>query len=177
MAEAGVAIRECPPRGRICLRGDAGDPRFIAVVATGTGEQPPTIANTGRRGRDAVILWLGPDEWLIDVAAEAEADVARSLEEALSGLHASVATIGDGSVTFSVSGPRAADVLAKGMTLDLDPGRFPAGACARSLLVRIPVLLHRPGGDLAYELTVARSYSDHARLWLEDAALEYSQAS
>ena len=170
---AGIAIRDCPPRGRIGLRGDAGDPRFTAAVATGIGAQPPTVANTSRPGRDAVILWLGPDEWLIEVAAEAEADIARSLEQALSGLHASIAAIGDGSVTFSVSGRRAPDLLAKGMTLDLDPDRFPAGGCARSLLARVPVLLHRPGGVLAYELTVARSYSDHARLWLEDAALEY----
>ena len=175
-AGAGVVILDSPPRGRIDLRGDAGDPGFVAAVATGIGAEPPTIANTARPGRDAVILWLGPDEWLIEMAAEAEAEIAQSLENALSGLHASVAAIGDGSVTFSVSGPRAADMLAKGMTLDLHPDRFPAGRCARSLLARIPVLLHRPDGDLAYELTVARSYSDHARLWLEDAALEYVQA-
>ena len=175
-AGAGVAIRECPPRGRIDLRGDPDDPRFVAAVSGVIGAGPPIAANTSRAGRDAVILWLGPDEWLIEVAAEAEAGVARSLEDALSGLHASVAAIGDGGVGFSVSGPRAGDVLAKGMTLDLDPDRFPAGGCARSLLARIPVLLHRPGGGLAYEVTVARSYSEHARLWLEDAALEYGQS-
>ena len=80
-----------------------------------------------------------------------------------------MAIVGDGYVTLSLAGKRAADVLAKGMTLDLAPDRFPAGCCARSLLAKIPVLLHRPGDDLAYEITVARSYSDYAWRWLDDA--------
>ena len=62
------------------------------------------------------------------------------------------------------------------MTLDLDPTRFRAAHCARSLLARIPVLLHRPGDDAVYEVTVARSYSEHALDWLRDAALEYGGA-
>ena len=60
------------------------------------------------------------------------------------------------------------------MTLDLDPERFRAGCCARSLFARVPVLLHRPGDDPLYELTVPRSYAEFARDWLEDAALEYA---
>ena len=138
------------------------------------GLEPPPTPNTGRSRDGTVILWLGPDAWLIEVPAEAEDAVARALEKSLSGCHASVAVVGDGHVTLSLSGPRAADTLAKGMTLDLDPERFRAGHCARSLLGGVPVLLHRPGDALLYEVTVPRSYADYARDWLEDAALEYA---
>ena len=82
--------------------------------------------------------------------------------------------MGGGSVSWSLAGSNARDVLAKGMTLDLDPQRFRAGDCARSLLARVPVLLHRPGDALVYEVTAARSYAEHVRNWLEDAALEYT---
>ena len=178
MAEPGpgVELRTCPPRGRIELRGDPSDPSFVNGVSGVLGLEPPLVPNTSRSGPETAILWLGPDAWSIEVPAGTESDVARELESSLSRLHASVALVGAGGVTFSLAGPKAADVLAKGMTLDLHPDEFPAGACARSLLARIPVLLHRPGDALAYEVTVPRSYADFARDWLEDAALEYRRA-
>ena len=172
-----VTLARCRSRGRINLRGDGADPAFRAGVAGVLGVEPPPAAHTSRTGGRGAILWLGPDEWLVEVAAAAETGMAAALEDALSGLHASVAAVGDGHVTLSLSGPRSVDVLAKGMTLDIDPDRFPAGGCARSLLAKAPVLLYRPGDDLRYEVTVARSFSDYASRWLEDAALEYLQPS
>ena len=173
----GVALRICPPRGRIDLRGDPADPAFPAAVSSVLGLELPSTPNTSRSAGAATVLWLGPDAWLIETERAMEAEVAETLKQALPDLHCSVAAVGDGSVAVSVSGPRAADVLAKGMTLDLDPARFRAGHCARSLLARIPVLLHRPGDDVIYEVTAARSYSEYALDWLHDAALEYGDAA
>ena len=179
MAEAGandipaVSLTPSAPRGRINLRGDAGDPAFNEGVARVIGVPPPSRANTATSGTSGVILWLGPDEWLIEVAAAAESELAMSLESALSGFHAAVTVVGDAHITLSLSGPKAVDVLAKGMTLDLDPDHFPAGCCARSLLAKAPVLLHRPGVDLLYEVTVVRSFADYVSDWLRDAGIEY----
>lgn len=170
----GVELRVCPPRGRIELRGDPGDGAFVEAVSNALGLELPPTPNRSRSRADTVILWLGPDAWLIEVPAEAEHAVARALEDSLSDRHASVAVVGAGGVTWSLTGPGARDLLAKGMTLDLDPERFRAECCARSLLARVSVLLHRPGDGPVYELTVPRSYAEHAREWLEDAALEYA---
>jgi len=168
-----VRLAECPLRGRINLRGDAADAAFLAAVSGATGVEPPTEPNTGRCGPGNIILWLGPDEWLVETAAEAEAATAAALEQALSSLHAAETVVGDAVTTLSLSGSRAPDVLAKGMTLDLDPTRFRPGACARSLLAKATVTLHRPANDIAYEITVGRSFADYAWRWLQDAALEY----
>lgn len=168
-----VSLTPCAPRGRINLRGDAGDPAFNEGVARVIGVGPPSKANTTAAGDRGVILWLGPDEWLIEVAAATETELAMSLESTLSDLHAAVVVVGDAHITLSLSGPKAAEVLAKGMTLDLDPDHFPAGCCARSLLAKAPVLLHRPGVDVLYEITVTRSFADYVSLWLRDAAIEY----
>ena len=168
-----VSLTPCAPRGRINLRGDAGDPAFNEGVASVIGVGPPSQANTATSGSGGVILWLGPDEWLIEVAAAAESELAASLESTLSDLHAAVVVVGDAHITLSLSGPKAVEVLAKGMTLDLDPDHFPAGCCARSLLAKAPVLLHRPGADFLYEVTAARSFADYISHWLRDAAVEY----
>ena len=168
-----VSLTPCAPRGRINLRGDAGDSAFNEGVAKVIGVGLPSKANTATSGASGVILWLGPDEWLIEVAAAAESEFAMSLENTLSDLHAAVVVVGDAHITLSLSGPKAVEVLAKGMTLDLDPDHFPAGCCARSLLAKVPVLLHRPGADVLFEITAARSFADYVSLWLRDAAIEF----
>lgn len=173
---ATVRLSECPPRGRINLRGDAGDTRFMEAVTGVTGIKPPTAPNTAARAGETTVIWLGPDEWLIETGATEEAGIADALDGALAEMHAAVTVVGDASTTLLLEGRRAADVLAKGMTLDLHPGVFRPGHCARSLLAKIGVLLHRPGDQDGFEITVARSFSDYAWRWLEDATLEYSDA-
>jgi len=170
-----VRLSEGAPRGRINLRGDAADPTFMAAIAGAVGIEPPTEPNTAQAGSDATVLWLGPDEWLIETAATAEAKTASALETALGSLHAAATVVGDAATTLVLAGPRAPDVLAKGMTLDLDPARFLPGHCARSLLAKATVTLYRPAEEVAYEITVGRSFADYVWRWLQDAALEYSQ--
>ncbi len=170
---AAVRLGECPARGRINLRGDTGDPAFRAAVAGAVGIEPPTAPNTAQKATDKTVLWLGPDEWLIETDPAAEAATAAALADAFASLHAAATVVGDATTTLSLTGPRAPDVLAKGMTLDLDPARFLAGHCARSLMAKASVTLHRPGAEIAFEITVGRSFADYAWRWLEDAMLEY----
>ena len=142
--ELHASVRRAAGSNSAATRSDGA---FVGAVSNALGLEPPPTPDRSRSRADTVILWLGPDAWLIEVPAEAERAVARTLEESLSDRHASVAVVGAGSVTWSLTGPMARDLLAKGMTLDLDPERFRAGCCARSLLARVPVLLHRPGDD------------------------------
>ena len=169
-----VTLDECPPCGLVNLRGNNRDTEFARAVMTTLGLALPVEANTTQAGNGVVILWLGPDEWLIVTEREADSAILAALETSLSGQHAAVTLVSDASITYRIAGPRAADVLAKGMTLDLDATVFTAGACARSLLGRSAVLLHRPGPENVYEITVTRSFADYVRSWLEDAMLEYS---
>ena len=169
-----VTLDECPPRGRINLRGNGQDPPFAKAVSVNLGLELPVEANTTRMGNGTAILWLGPDEWLIETDTESDSAIMGALETALSDQHVAVTLVSDSSLTYRLAGPRAVDVLAKGMTIDLDPTVFGAGVCARSLLARSAVLVHRPVIEDVYEITVARSFSDYVGRWLRDAMLEYS---
>ena len=91
-----VSLGECPLRGRINLRGDAADPTFLAAVARAAGAEPPVTPNTTSRHGGATLLWLGPDEWLIETPAESEIATAAALEGELAALHAAVTTMFEG---------------------------------------------------------------------------------
>jgi sarcosine oxidase, subunit gamma len=114
-------------------------------------------------------LWLGPDERLL-LAPEGEAPrIQAVLSAALQHVAHSLVDIGHRQVAIEVTGPRAAELLASGCPLDLDPGAFPVGMCARTLLGKSEVVLWRRSAA-EYHLEVGRSYSDYVLGWLGEAA-------
>ncbi len=177
-AEAGVRLGERPFRGMIALRGDAGDPAFLAAVEDAVGLVPPTAPNTIAATGDGLprILWLGPDEWLVVTAEGVEAGLVHRLSESLGGRHAAVVDVSDGRTVIALAGPRARDVLAKGCPLDLHPRAFAPGRCAQTLLAKAAVILDQVDDAPGFEIYVPRSFADYLWRWLEDAAEEYGIA-
>src|SRR4051794_2416543 len=122
------------------------------------GEPPagfPVEPNTTAEVGGATVLWLGPDEWLVLGASEADFPAA-----------AATVDVSANRVAFELGGEDAAAVLAQGCALDLD--RFEPGRCAQTLLGRAQVILLRP--DAATFLILVRpSFAPYLRGWLADA--------
>ena len=172
-ARARIVCSERPFLGHINLRGDAGDPRFIASVASVIGTVVPISPNTVSRGHDHVVYWLGPDEWLIVTTNEREAAIARDLREALANGFAAVTEVSGGQTVISLSGDSVRDMLAKGCPLDLHARVFGIDRCAQSHLAKAPILIRHVDAAPSFEILVRRSFADYLWLWLEDAAAEY----
>jgi sarcosine oxidase subunit gamma len=179
-----VRLAEKPLPAAVNLRGDAGDPAFVAALREALGVEPPTVPNTVAANESLSLLWLGPDEWLAVAHAatpEAETQLASKLRGALGELHAAVTEVGENYACISVAGSHARDVIAKGCPLDLHPRVFGGtGHCAQSHLSKAAIILHQvsdaPGTGPAFDLYVRRSFSDYLWRWLEDAAREYGLA-
>jgi sarcosine oxidase subunit gamma len=135
------------------------EPAVEAQVTVRGEPQPgfPVEPNTTVPAGGRTVLWLGPDEWLVlggreedypDAAAAVDVSAAR--------------------VVLELSGPRAADVLATGCSLDLDASSFAPGRCAQTLLARAEVLLWRCEPERWWVL-VRPSFASYVRRWLEDA--------
>lgn len=115
-------------------------------------------------------LWCGPGHWL--AMSDGAAD-ANTLEKQLQDKLAGVAAICDQSgsrVLFSVQGPAARTVLAKGLGVDLHPRSFQPGYVAMSSLGHMGVQLWQVDATPEYRLLVARSYAGSFRRWLEAAS-------
>jgi sarcosine oxidase subunit gamma len=121
------------------------------VAPAGFPTEPNTLAEVG----GATVLWLGPDEWLVLGATEVDfPDAAAAVD------------VSANRVAFELTGDGAADVLARGCSLDLD--RLEPGACAQTLLARAQVILYRPSAE-TWRILVRPSFAGYLRTWLEDA--------
>ncbi len=150
---------------RLLLRG-APDDAFLSAVCGVAGVAPPMTPNTAAIGNAAAILWLGPDEWLV----ESEALPLGDLAAAMAGMHAAVVDVSDAYAVIRMEGVRVPDILASGCSLDLYPRVFPG--VARTFLGKTDVLLHRlePADAPTFNVYVARSYAEYLWHWLAVAA-------
>ncbi|MGB3426156.1 MAG: sarcosine oxidase subunit gamma family protein [Castellaniella sp.] len=165
-----VLLNEQPLVGLANLRLDPGSDAVRDALRAGLGLELPLAPNTVSRGRDAMALWLGPDEWLLRALPDGPVDLAARVESALAGHWFAVTDQTSGYSVVQLHGPGTRDALNAGCPLDLHPGVLTLGQCAQSHFFKASVLL-RPldeQGD-GWELIVRRSFADATVRLLMDA--------
>ena len=70
---------------------------------------------------------------------------------------------------LSVTGPGAAATINAGCPQDLSLEAFPVGACSRTILGKIEIVLYRSAED-TFRVECWRSFSDYAFTFLTEAA-------
>jgi len=157
-----VAVSVLPPASRVSLRVPSTSvPALSEALRVELPTRPKNSAT--QAGRSA--LWLGPDEWLI--VAEANDDPLADLA-GVEALHSSV-DVSHRNVAFAVSGADAEATLGAGCPQDLSIEAFPVGACSRSVLGKVEIVLHRTAAD-AFRVECWRSFSDYVLGFLGEAA-------
>lgn len=174
--EAGVCMAERPFRRIVNLRGDPKSEAFLSAAKSALGTDLPLTPNSAAVGKDATLLWLGPDEWWA-ISEDETPPLDGKLRDAFSGQHAAVTDVGEGYSCIAVSGPKAVDTLAKGCTLDFHDSVFAPGSCAQSDMAKAAVVFHRLEGETAsFEIYVRSSFAEYLWRWIEDASGEYGMA-
>ena len=162
-----VVITERPGLGYLNIRCGPGD---AGLAGAALPFPLPTEPNATAEASGTAALWLGPDEWLVVTAPDAQLELAASLGRALSGAHSAVTDVSGGLTTIAVSGPASREVLARGCTLDLHPASFGAGDCAQTLIAKAGAVVRPVGDPAAYDLIVRSSFAEYLARWLLDAA-------
>jgi sarcosine oxidase subunit gamma len=172
-SSAALALHEKPFHGMVALRVDARDDDARAAIETALRVAlPPANRTVGCEG--GVVLWLGPDEFLIVTEPGAENALVATLIAALRGKRGAVVDVSDSRTIIALSGKRARDLLAKGSGIDLHPRSFAPGQCAQSFLAKVKIALHQLDDAPSYHVIVERSVAEYLFLWLADAAREYA---
>lgn len=120
-------------------------------------------------GHDLAILWSGPDQWLAVAERTNDRDLERELKPLLAGL-AAVTDQTDARSILRISGPRAREVLAKGVPIDLHPRVFGPGSVAITHASHIGIMLWQLDAVPTYEIAVFRSFAQSLADWLEASA-------
>ena len=173
---ASVTMSEVAHRTIVNIRGTASDPAFSSAVQNATGVVLPRAANTVSTGGARQILWLGPNEWWVTGSdGEAEA-LLEALRASFAGQHATACDVSESRAIIRLKGPKARDVLMRGVSLDLHPRAFHVGECVQTGLSRANALLHLIDDAPTFEIYVLKSFSDYLWRWLEIVARDFNLA-
>jgi heterotetrameric sarcosine oxidase gamma subunit len=136
-----------------------------AALATKVREAYGVALPEGPRCAGDAVLFagIGHGQWLaLRAGSEDGFGFESDLRARLGGL-ASINDQTDARVAIRVAGPRAPDLLAKLVPIDLDARAFPAGSVASSVLGHISATVLRSDQSLSFEILVSRSYAES--LW------------
>ena len=149
-----VNIKEQKACGKLTLRGNADDASFRRAIKSVLGESPPQtpltsiplfLEENGKKPTKAngALIWIAFDEWMIWYPRTLSGKIEADLKESLAGQHAAVVEVGDYYTILELSGPRARDLLRKGLPLDLHDTAFPVGMAGASHFQQAAILLVR----------------------------------
>lgn len=113
------------------------------------------------------LLGIGPGAWLM-LAQDAPTDWGLCMADELADI-ASVFDQTSGYAILRISGQQAAALLQKGAFVDLDPGVFPPGSVAVTVIEHIGAILWRLD-ETTFEIAVFRSFAGSFAHWLVTAA-------
>jgi len=153
---------------------DAAGPGGAAAADVLGVDTLPATSSTAVPGRDATVIWFGPQEWLITSAGRAGEELEATLREAVSEHGGAAVDVSAQRTTLRLRGAHARDVIAKGCSLDLHPAVFGPGAAAQTMLGQAGVvLIPLSDNGTDYRIIVRSSFAGYLADWLIDAAEEF----
>lgn len=155
-------LTAAPYAARASLRVLAAD---VAAVSAALGVSLPTKPKTSATGAGITAMWLGPDEWLL-IGPEGTDFVALA---ARSGVLHSAVDVSHRNIGIIVSGPGARATISAASPHDLTDASFPVGACARTVLGKMEIVLYREGAE-TYRVECWRSFADYCFGMLAEGA-------
>ena len=143
------------------------------------GIEPPR-APSAAVGRNATLIWSGPDQFIAFSARQADGQFAEAAE-AFAGI-ASLSDQSDGRCLIRIGGPRARQALAKFCSLDLDDKAFALDAAATTSIDHTAMNIWRGAdgtdGHAVFNMLVFTSFADSLWHTILESSLEYGvQAS
>jgi sarcosine oxidase, subunit gamma len=167
-----LSIRELAFVSQINLRADPKDANVMQRLAEAIGFALPFIPNTVAAKGDRRALWLGPDEWLVVGPDGQQEAIKQALRTGLNGAFGSIVDVSANRTVVEIRGPKARELLAHGVAIDLDARSFGPGRCAQTLVAQAQVIIGRISEDPAFHVYVRSSFASYVADWILDAAAE-----
>ena len=140
----GIDFKELSNVPKINLRGQSSDKHFMASVSKILNTLLPTEPNISIINDDIKVMWLSPNEWLVQILNEDKfKTIFTNLQSTLNPENTAVTDLTENRTILNISGHNLFTLLAKFMVLDLDQSFKKETAVVQSLFVKVPVLIVR----------------------------------
>ena len=164
-----LLIHEHPFVSQINLRADPNERQLVQELESALGFALPVVPNAVGSLDDRRALWLGPDEWLVVGPDGQQEAIERALHNALNGRFGSIVDVSANRTLLEIRGPKARELLAHGIPIDLEARSFGPGRCSQTLLAKAQVIIERRSDDPAFHLYIRSTFASYAADWLLDA--------
>ena len=155
----GLSLAETTIAAAWNVQGDAARPAFVEEVRRLLGVALPTAPNTTAQSDALTALWLGPTSWLLVAGGASRLTDFVAKRDALNAASSALFYLTASRVAWTLSGARAATVLATGCPLDFHPRTFAEGACAQSVFGHVGALFYKRDAAPTFTVMVARSFA------------------
>jgi sarcosine oxidase subunit gamma len=172
-AGSGVTLAEATIAAAWNVQGDPSRASFIDAARRLFDVALPLAPGTTARTDALTAMWIGPASWLLVAGGASPLLDQATKRDALNAAGGALFDVSAGRVAWTLTGPHAADVLAKGCPLDFHPRAFAAGTCAQSLYGHVAALIDRRDDTPTFTLLAARSYARDVWHALCQASTQY----
>lgn len=168
----GVTLGERVDVGLATVAARKGTADALAAIVRRTYGADLPAGSRVAAGPSVAFIGTAPGQWLAVSETFANGALADDLAEKLAGL-ASITDQSDGRAVIRISGPRARDVLAKGLPIDLHPKAFRPGDAATTVISLIGAQLWQVDEAPTYDIAVFRGFAGSFWGWLTASAAEF----
>ncbi len=173
---AGVSLTELRDFELVQIMARRGQSEAAAQAAAREFGAPPPVKPQAVRAGQSILIWSGPDQFLVLSARSKTASAFATLQKSLAGF-ASLSDQSDGRALIRISGPNARTMLAKLVSLDLHDQSFPPVSAAATSIDHTGVNLWRgddaDDGYAAFFMLVFSTFAESLWGTMLDAGAEY----
>ena len=173
----GILIEEIPFIGKLNLRGDSKDKKFLSDAGSILETLLPIDSNTKVENSNFQVIWLSPNEWLINfIKNDIFIKIYNKFIEQLNSEKTSITDISENKTIIRIEGKKSIELLRKFMILDIDKVLWDNSKVAQTIFVKIPILIirnHKNEEKLSYDIHVNRSHTHYLKTLLIDGCNQF----
>ena len=173
----GILIEEIPFVEKLNLRGNPKDKNFLTDVGSILETLLPIDPNTKVENADFQVIWLSPNEWLINFIKNDKFSIThQKLINQLNPEKTSVTDTSENKTIIRIVGDKSIELLRKFMILDIDKILKDNSKVAQTIFVKIPILIirnHSQDQNQSFDLHINRSHANYLKELLLDGCNQF----
>ena len=167
----GVSIEESNLVGKINLRGKSSDKEFMKNVGSVLDLVLPIEPNVKVSNNNISIIWLSPNEWLIETPKAETQKILTFLKSSLNPQKTAITDVSFSRTVLRLEGDHVFTLLSKYLVINLEEVLKNNHSVAQTIFIKIPILLIRnnDGNEItSIDIHLNRSHAKYVYELLKD---------